>query len=123
MSNNQADSDVLAVQQRNQLRQEAGLPAVSIAEELKKLKWARRRREFERYFEEITPRLRHIWEVPGSGWMTQMGLHEAVRFRILQCWEPSDLGNDDHTQSITDQFILELQNDIMRGVEPQPSTE
>jgi hypothetical protein len=72
------------IDQRNVLRQQAGLPLLEIDVEVQRRKDADHRAEFERYFEQHRHRFEHLWSVSNDrGFLANMGIWTTVR-RILR---------------------------------------
>jgi hypothetical protein len=98
-------SDIDKIAQRNSLRREAGLPALSVPTELAKLETDRAQAAFEREFELSRHRLKHLWTNERMGWLSRMGPWIAVhwvrfvkpaecdrmgRIQARQYWLPRD---------------------------------
>jgi hypothetical protein len=72
-------ADIMDIEQRNQLRAQAGLPLLDVVAETARLIAAREEAEFERLFEQRRPALCHQWTGNQDGWMTNMGRWSLAR--------------------------------------------
>ena len=77
-------SDIDKIAQRNSLRREAGLPALSVPTELAKLETDRAQAAFEREFELSQHRLKHLWTNERMGWLSRMGRWNEARARLRE---------------------------------------
>lgn len=75
-------ADMIAeIESRNKLRREAGLPPLSVAEEVRRLKTWERRTEFEEFFEAERARNKHLWSEP-LGWFGGFARWTKLRAQI-----------------------------------------
>ena len=77
-------SDLIEIENRNRLRQEAGLPLLCFETEMRRLQAARDQAAFERQFERRRPEFCHQWMGNGDGWLTNMGRWSLARHRVRQ---------------------------------------
>ncbi len=78
------DDDLNSIEQRNRLRQEAGLPLLNVQAEGQRQKAARDQADFENYFRQRRPEFCHQWIGNGDGWLTNMGRWSLARQRVRQ---------------------------------------
>src|SRR6202140_719223 len=76
-----ADMDI---EQRNRLRVEAYLPLLDVPTEMALLKKAEDDAEFEKYFKLRRPEFQHLWSDRSRGFLTNMGIYNAVRKALRQ---------------------------------------
>jgi hypothetical protein len=67
------------IEQRNQLRKQAGLPLLDIAAETARLTAAREEAEFKKYFQIRRNEFQHLWSDRSRGVLTNMGIYNTVR--------------------------------------------
>ena len=79
-------SDINKIAERNSLRRDAGLPALSIPAELAKLESDRVQAAFEREFDLNRHRLKHLWTDKDMGWLSRMGRWNEARARLRDAW-------------------------------------
>ena len=77
-------NDLIEIENRNRLRQEAGLPLLSVETEMRRLHAARDQAAFERQFERRRAEFCHQWIGNRDGWLTNMGRWSLARQRVCQ---------------------------------------
>jgi hypothetical protein len=76
------DSTRKLIEQRISLRIEAGLPPLSVADEVQRAKKVHDEAEFERFFESQRHRFIHLWSDSNRGFLTNASIWSAVRNKI-----------------------------------------
>jgi hypothetical protein len=76
------DSTRRLIEQRNSLRIEAGLPPLSVEDEIQRAKKVHDEAEFERYFESQRHRFMHLWSDSNRGFLANAGIWSAVRNKV-----------------------------------------
>jgi hypothetical protein len=72
----------MTINERNQLRTEAGLPLLDAAAEDARLAAIQQDAAFERYFREHRHRFAHRWADPNQGWLSRAGLWTQARRQL-----------------------------------------
>ena len=75
------DADLHEIENRNRLRQEAGLPLLSVASELRKLQTVRDQAAFESEWEQRRPEFAR-WIGDGDGFLSKMGRYSVARQKV-----------------------------------------
>ena len=75
------------IARRNRLRSEAGMPVLSVDDELRRLKWAYEEHQFEEFFRQEAPKYQHLWCDRSRGFMGNMGIWASERNRLLREWK------------------------------------
>ena|ERR1700681_4231069 len=75
---NFTDANLAEIESRNRLRQDAGLPLLSVETEVRRLQTAHNQAEFEVEWEKRRPEFAR-WIGEGDGWLTRMGRYSLAR--------------------------------------------